>query len=562
MAQTASIKAAEATIGGAELVVADSMDLDAVLELLREPETFFSSCKILGEDDFIQYADPTPAQVQVLRATAAHRWILVNKYRQAKITTCAAIGVLLRDCMYGRGISGIVIAQDQPTSEMAFERILYAYDTLPDKVKAPLSTGKKKGTQHIAFWHGGSIRVLTMGSRTPGVGRGISRILITEIGESIQQRRMMIGLFPAFNKRPNARVIVESTPGRSGSPHEHMWRASLDGRGRFHPVFLKWWLDNSCVAAPPDGADAAQTTEERVYTSKHDGITTGHVYFRRLSLENEFVGDPRLFGAKYPSDAHDGWVGSLNPTLPSDVIKNLLAESVREADAVDAGYGCVELEPPDETQPYLVTADPSGFGESGDPSAFTVWNAHTGIEVAFWEGREDPSRFASRCMRVQARYAGNDERGALLAVESNAAACVSSLKDRGCKRLLWTNRYHPGWYATAQRLQAAEERLVKMLRSGELTVRSRKVLHQLLDYDGSRRDARVSNDFDEVHHFDLARTCVIAADVLSSRRFYEDAEEPKRAPRRPGTLPASFLDDMKKSSKARRTSLFGPPPRK
>jgi hypothetical protein len=44
------------------------------------------------------------------------------------------------------------------------------------------------------------------------------------------------------------------------------------------------------------------------------------------ALNTEFVGDTRLFSAKYPSDPYDGWLGSLAPVMPTDVLKPLLAK--------------------------------------------------------------------------------------------------------------------------------------------------------------------------------------------------------------------------------------------
>jgi hypothetical protein len=80
---------------------------------------------------------------------------------------------------------------------------------------------------------------------------------------------------------------------------------------------------------------------------------------------------------------------------------------------------------PQNKSSYLITADPAGYGRSGDKSALTVWDAVSRKEVAFWEDREDPGRFAARLMRVQGHY-----NGALLAVESNAMACIAVLKDK------------------------------------------------------------------------------------------------------------------------------------
>ncbi len=146
-------------------------------------------------------------------------------------------------------------------------------------------------------------------------------------------------------------------------------------------------------------------------------------------------------------------------------------------------------------------------------------------------------------MKVQERY-----NGAMLVVESNATAAITLLKDSGVKRLLWTDRNHPGWYATAKRIQEAEAKLVKMLREDDLLLRSRGLLHQLLNYDGSRKK-RVKGLDGTTHHFDRARTAVMAADVLSRRNFTATQlrEEPRNRP--VGQVTIGDLDLFRKGKK-------------
>jgi hypothetical protein len=204
---------------------------------------------------------------------------------------------------------------------------------------------------------------------------------------------------------------------------------------------------------------------------------------------------------------------------------------------------------------YIITADPAGFGGSGDKSALTVWDALERKEVAFWEDREDPGRFAYRLMRLQGYY-----NGALLAVESNATACIAVLKDKNCKNLLWTNRNHPGWYATEKRIQEAEARLVQMLRQSDIQIRSRGLLHQLINYDGSRKK-RVKGLDGTTHHFDRARTAIMAADILSRRHFTQANIGETQKPRLPGQLSIADLDQHKKRLKQDAVNPFAPPPR-
>ena len=282
-------------------------------------------------------------------------------------------------------------------------------------------------------------------------------------------------------------------------------------------------------------------------------MTYENLAFRRLALETEFAGDERLFSSKYPSDAYDGWVGSDNPIMPVDVLKPALARAV--PDPAIGIFGCCELEAPEEDKKYVITADPAGYGASGDKSALTVWDAIDRREVAFWEDREDPGRFASRLMMVQRRY-----NTAMLVVESNATACIAVLKDGRCKNLLWTDRTHPGWYATDKRLQEAEARLVRMLRQSDIDIRSRGLLHQLVNYDGSRKK-RVKGHDGITHHFDRARTAVMAADVLSRRKFTKAAIE-EESTYVPGQVTIKDLDRLTRGNKNALKNPFRPPPRR
>ena len=59
---------------------------------------------------------------------------------------------------------------------------------------------------------------------------------------------------------------------------------------------------------------------------------------------------------------------------------------------------------------------------------------------------------------------------------------------------------------------------MQMLRERDLSIRSRGMLHQLLNYDGTRKK-RVRGEDGTVHHFDRARTAVMAADILAKRHF-------------------------------------------
>ena len=532
---------------GAKYADVEGIHAGKVRALFSTPSAFVSMCQIVRENETIGYMEPTSTQKKVLEAYENNQWIMVNKFRQAKITTVSVM-LLLRDCMYLEGVKGLLIAERQDTAEDIFERILFAYNRFPEDVRMPLAPGRKAGATQMQFIHGGGIKVLTAGGRSPAIGRSIDRLVITEFGEAQWQKKAAINIFPTVNKRPNAKVILESTPGRAGSHHEQMWQSALEGRSRFTPVFLEWWHDNSCrIQNHPNDFKP----DEIEYQMRHSGMNRESLAFRQRALGTEFVGDARLFSSKYPSDPYDGWLGSTNPVMPADLLKPALAAAGPEP-AIGM-HSVHELDAPQKDAQYVITADPAGFGSTGDLSALTIWHATDRKEVAFWEGREAPDRFAKRLRMAQRRY-----NNALLAVESNATACIAILKENNNPNLLWTNHNHPGWYATNKRLQEAEALLVQMLRQEDIILRSRGLLHQLLNYDGTRKK-RVKGLDGATHHFDRARTAVIAADILSRRRFVK-AGTTIQSKRTPGQLTIGDLDSFKSRQRRKAKSPFNPLP--
>jgi hypothetical protein len=365
--------------------------------------------------------------------------------------------------------------------------------------------------------HGGRVVVKTLEGRSPAVGHSVDRLHITELGEALHQQNAIVNLFPGIRKRPNARLVIESTPGKAGSYHERMWHNAMDRGGRFYPLFLEWWRDDTCRREAVKGFVPSEAELE--YLNNHRHMDIEHIVFMRDALKSEFVGDTRLFGSKYPGDPYEGWLGSQRPMMPEEVLRHLL--STAQSDPTEGSYGCGEFEAPIEGHTYEVYADPTGFGSVGDPAALTVFDVHTLREVAVWSGRETPDRFAVRLELVCNRY-----NRARAVVESNHAGCITAL--RSARVRIIYSKQQPGWYATSKRVAQGEFSLVRLLREGDLIILSRAGLQQLLRYDGDF-SRRIKGDDDVGHHFDRARTYVMAADMLAKVKHRDD----RRAARRP-----------------------------
>jgi hypothetical protein len=338
--------------------------IDSIQKELAAGRThrFVESSRIVREDESVGLLTLERQQREVLDAWAEHRWVMVVKYRQAKISTALALS-LLGHVEYTPGIQGVFIAERYDTAETVWNRASYAYMNQPPETKIPLFDGTGASNRMMRFAHNGAIRVISGGGKAPAIGNSPDRIVVTEYPDVPDHDNFNVHFFPTVNKRPNARVAFEHTPGTFQSVPHTMWLKALEGKGRFHPIFLKWWLDPSIVpidefGTPKSCLDLTPTNEELRLIETMPGITKAHLQFRRDALDTEFHGDIHLFDHKYPKGPYDGWISSTNPAIPMQALQWLMESAKPIKDHIEHIY---ENPEEDSDCPYLITCDPAGL---------------------------------------------------------------------------------------------------------------------------------------------------------------------------------------------------------
>ena len=455
---------------------------------------FARTTVITRENSSVGYCEPTAMQVEVFDALDMYRFVNVLKHRQAYIST-SAWQWLLSQVEYTPGLGGQLIANRKEVAEDIWQRALYAYQQQPPEIKVPAGS---EGLRGIRFSHNGHLTISTAGSDTPAIGASIDRLVCTEFGFWRNAKLATSHLFPSFAKRPNARGLIESTPGYHGSAHHELTLASLGAAGSdtphmFHTIFLKWWLDPTCV----DAAEGLQLDNSEVaLVEKLTGITPGHVAFRRRML-SLFGGDERLFASKYPSSPYDCWFTTSTPAIPA-------APLLEQLSFVEPDHTVGWVPEYDPSTVYVIAADPNSYGESGDPSAYTVWDVARAREVAAWSGRLDPVKLA-RVLAGMGASLGN----CTIIVESNAPACITALVAMGYPNIYSTSQSHPGWYATKQSIDRAHGRMVTAILDKQFQLCSRQGLHQLMAYDGQKKRK-------DGHHWDRVVSYYMVADFMTT----------------------------------------------
>jgi hypothetical protein len=504
-------------------------------KVATDPWKFPGLCRITRMDGSVGGIEMTPTQRILMGYFVAFANTYVDKYRQA-MSSIIHIGDQLRHIQYTPGQMGMTVGDKEGTYKELMRRQGVMYNGLNPLIRTPLE--RPPSSEEIRFGdpHNGLIQGITGGGENPAIGFSPDYAVLSEYGLYTNYEAFDGAFFPAISRRPNAKCRIETTPGVYNSPAHEMYRQALAGKGRFQAVFLGWWRDEACAIPLPRGFEPI--SEEREYRKKvalferdargkswwaypenprEEVVSDGHLYFRRIALETEFHGDPRLFDAKYPPSPFEGWVVSSSPTIPVEPITEML----RTARPVPYGEE-VFYEEPERGCPYLITVDGKGYGKKGDPAAITLVNMWDWREAGSFEGDEDPGQITPRILRWQRLY------NADVIVETNKDGVAASLQASNCPKLHWSGA-QPGWFSTEASKSAALIALVNMLRGREIEILSEPTLSQLATWDGKTRAQESGR---RKHHWDRATTWLMVAYGIQTLGYQRRPKPPAPEDRR------------------------------
>lgn len=293
----------------------DDAERELYAKLAEDPllrlETLYKIVVKGGDDDddgLVMTFKPNAAQRKLIRRMWHRNLIL--KARQLGFTTLVCILWLDTALWSKEPIRCGIIAQDLEAAGAIFRgKVQYAYNALPDFMKAwfPLS---KKTASELEFGHNGSsIRVAT--SMRSGT---IHRLHISEFGKICAKypdkaQEVVTGSIPAVPK--SGICIIESTAeGQDGKFYEMTMRAqALAEQGtdltvkdwRFH--FYAWWMAPE-YTVDPDGVVFSETdlqyfnqVEAKIGRVLTEGQRAWYVTTRRA----DFADEAPLMWQEYPS---------------------------------------------------------------------------------------------------------------------------------------------------------------------------------------------------------------------------------------------------------------------
>lgn len=263
-----------------------------------------------GEDGEGLVVTFKPNKAQRKLMSKLHNRNLTLKARQMGITTLVSVLWLDTALFSPEPMYLGIIAHEREAAESIFrDKIVFAYEHLPDLVKAMCPIERKNATQ-ITFGHNkASIRVAT--SVRSGT---IHRLHVSEFGKIAKKyphkaREVVTGSIPAVPG--GGMVIIESTAeGQDGYFYDYTMRAKAARDSRkvltakdYKLHFFAWW------EAPEyrlEGAAVAFTDANREYFAKVEAkigrvLDEAQRAWYVTTMEQDFAGEAPLMWQEYPS---------------------------------------------------------------------------------------------------------------------------------------------------------------------------------------------------------------------------------------------------------------------
>jgi hypothetical protein len=284
----------------------------ALLRRLDDPAWRLSNLyKIVSKgddgDDLVLQFKLNAAQ----RRQLARLWYrsLILKARQLGFSTLICILWLDTAAWAKAPMRCAIVAQDKEAAEELFAKITFAYDQLPEEIRAMLPL-RRRSASMIEFAHNGSKIIV----RTSVRGGTIHRLHISEFGKICAEnpkkaREVVTGSIPAVPK--SGICVIESTAeGQGGKFYEYTQAAAataemgrtltpLDWRFNFYP----WWQAPEYRVDP---ATVRLTEVERKYVLESEGVIGRKLepsqwawYF--ATLRGQFAGEAPLMWQEHPT---------------------------------------------------------------------------------------------------------------------------------------------------------------------------------------------------------------------------------------------------------------------
>jgi hypothetical protein len=321
-------------------------------------------------------------ELEKIKAQGLPVRIALCKGRQIGMSTYVAARFLHRATLF-RGTAVFILTHMTKSTSHLFDMVKRMYKHLPDPLKPSIERSNRIELKFGAI--DSEYALGTAGSED--IGRGMSPLLLhlSEAAMYANAQDLQQGLLQGVPNIPGSEIIYESTPNGINN-----WFYTLCMRGvdcpdasRIKTVFLPWYWMPEYQTQTPIGFRA---TQEELELMDAYNLTPEQIYWRRVKIEDDYMGDVRGFRREYPMTLMDGFISS-----GVNLIENTLIETAKKT-----------IITPDPLAPKILGVDGAGDGTNR-----TVITCRQGKKVLWYKvyDRIEPMNLAG----IIARHITVDE---------------------------------------------------------------------------------------------------------------------------------------------------------
>lgn len=274
-------------------------------------------------DDVPEIAVPfVPNHAQRLLLANLHNRNIIPKARQLGFSTLIEI-LGLDQALFNRDQEVVVIAHTKPAATKLYrKKVCFAYDNLPEFVRALVPTVEKSQTQMV-FGNGSSIEVTS--SARGGTPHFLHISEMGKIAAKYPEKAVEITTGSLQGVPKNGLVFIESTAeGMGGAFYTMSTRAEKRAATeatipltpleyRFH--FFPWWIQPEYRLSPEERQQIRISAKEHAYFDQVEGlmdteIDLGQRAWYVAKRDTDFADAPDLMWREYPSTPAECWQAS------------------------------------------------------------------------------------------------------------------------------------------------------------------------------------------------------------------------------------------------------------
>jgi hypothetical protein len=384
--------------------------------------------------------------VKELRYAGKPVRIIVLKARQEGVSTNEQ-GRMIYNTTTKANRTGLIVAQDAPTTAKIFDKARYMYNSLPPAWQ-PLTRASNArelifdtptGYKGKEIGLNSRISIQVAGDVVIGRGDTLYYVHLSEFAfwaspEGKNPMKQLAGILQAVPKLPETEVVIESTA-NGFNDFKDLWDGAVSGENGWTPLFFAWF-DNPEYAMKGDPITYSEYEQKLVDTY---GLSEDQIRWYRWTLKNDCLNDVQMMYQENPSFPDEAFIGSgacifdqnkiiqrkavlerkykdNPPTKGEFIITWHDAETMDYPTAyqwVSRPTGCIKIyEQPKAGHPYTLGGDTKG--EGSDRFAGTVINNNTGNRCASLHGE-----MSSKVYTAQMWALGMYYNTALVGIETN-----------------------------------------------------------------------------------------------------------------------------------------------